>query len=159
MTTTCWLCVLVREELCDRAGGAAHAGRSWAQREGKACTLTFQSHGFHLGGLTLITLQLPFRNRRGFPQVEKGTPAAHRRLFHFILRPPPRREKMVYIKTSERLPLLTEGEHMMERASSLQGQGGHSRHPPSRASATQYGWAVPLKQEMRMKRVDLNSCH
>lgn len=66
---------------------------------------------------------------------------------------------MVYIKTSKRLPLLTEGEHVMARAGSLQRQGGHSRHPPSRACAARYGCAAPPKQEMRVKGADLNSCH
>ena len=109
-------------------------------REGKASTLTFQSHGFHLGGLTLITLQLPFRNRRRFSQVEKGTPAPHGRFFHFILRPPPRREKTVCIKASKRLPLLTEDEQMMERgkqpAEARRTQATPAFH---RARATQYG--------------------
>lgn len=127
------------------------AGRSWAQRDGKAWTLTFQSHGLHLGGLTLITLQLPFRNRRGFPQVEKGTPAAHGRLFHFILRPPPRREEMVYIKTSKRLPFLTEGEHVMERGK----QPAEARRTQStpafhRARATQYGWAARWSRKWKL---------
>lgn len=76
---------------------------------------TFQSHGFHLGRLTLIPLQLPLRNRRWFPQVEKGTPAAHGRFFHFILRPPPKREKVVCIKISKGLSLFRGNEQMMER--------------------------------------------
>lgn len=77
--------------------------------------LTFQSHGFHLRRLALITLQLPLGNGRRLPQVEEGAPAAHRRFFHFILRPPPMREKIICIKISKGLTLLKENELMMER--------------------------------------------
>lgn len=58
--------------------------------------LTFQSHGLHLRGLTLITLQLAFGDRRGLPQIEKGTPAANGRFFHLILRPLSMKQKGVY---------------------------------------------------------------
>lgn len=55
---------------------------------------TFQGHGFHLGRFTLVTLQLPFRHGRWLSQVEKRTPAANRRLFHFVLRPLPVRQNI-----------------------------------------------------------------
>lgn len=91
----------------------AAGGGDLSRGQGRGRALTFQSHGLHLRGLALIALQLPLGNRRRFPQVEKGAPAAHWGLFHFVLGPPPVREKHFRIEISKGLPLLRENEQVM----------------------------------------------
>lgn len=109
---------------------------------------TFQSHGFHLGRLTLVPLQLPLRNRRWFPQVEKGTPAAHGRFFHFILRPPPKREKVVCIKISKGLSLFREMNKWWKEPNSLE-----------RAQLEQYLCIThPLHVRKHVAHISLLSC-
>lgn len=124
--TLCWrtlsrhtghLCAAWRQP-AERRGVEPHQPL-WRRGTEQQGAPTFQSHGFHLGGLTLVPLQLPLRNRWWFPQVEKGTPAAHGRFFHFILRPPPKREKVVCIKISKGLSLFRGNEQMMGRTQQL----------------------------------------